>query len=54
MFRKTLQIALRFTLVTALLLGIGYPLLITAIAQLALKKQANGDLITRNRRCHRL
>ena len=38
MFRKTLQIALRFTLITTLLLGIGYPLLVTGFAQLALKQ----------------
>jgi potassium-transporting ATPase KdpC subunit len=48
MFGKTLQIALRFTLITTLLLGIGYPLLVTGFAQLALKHQANGQLITRN------
>jgi potassium-transporting ATPase KdpC subunit len=48
MFGKSLQIALRFTLVTTLILGIGYPLLVTGFAQLALKHQANGGLITRN------
>jgi len=48
MFGKTLQIALRFTLVTTLVLGIGYPLLVTGFAQLALKRQADGELITRN------
>lgn len=48
MFGKTLQIALRFTLVTTLILGIGYPLLVTGFAQLALRKQADGALITRN------
>jgi len=48
MFGKTLQIALRFTLITTLLLGIGYPLLVTVFAQLALKKQADGELITHN------
>ena len=48
MFGKTLQIALRFTLVTTLILGIGYPLLVTGFAQLALKRQANGELITRD------
>jgi K+-transporting ATPase ATPase C chain len=48
MFGKTLQIALRFTLVTTLILGLGYPLLVTGFAQLALKRQANGELITRN------
>jgi K+-transporting ATPase ATPase C chain len=48
MIGKTLNIALRFTLVTTLLLGLGYPLLVTGFAQLALKKQANGELITRD------
>jgi len=48
MFGKTLQIALRFTLITTLVLGIGYPLLVTVFAQLALKKQADGELITHN------
>ena len=45
--QKTLQIALRFTLITSLLLGIGYPLIVTGVAQLALRHQANGELITR-------
>ena len=48
MLTKSLKIAIRFTLITALLLGIVYPLLVTGFAQLALKRQANGELITRN------
>lgn len=48
MIGKSLQIAVRYTLITALLLGLAYPLLITGFAQLVLKKQANGELITRN------
>jgi K+-transporting ATPase ATPase C chain len=48
MFVKSLNTALRFTLVTALLLGVGYPLLVTGFAQLALKKQADGELVTRD------
>jgi potassium-transporting ATPase KdpC subunit len=48
MFANTLKVAIRFTLVTTLILGIGYPLLVTGFAQLALRRQANGDLITRN------
>lgn len=40
--------ALLYTAITAVLLGIGYPLLITAIAQLAFHQKANGQLITRN------
>jgi K+-transporting ATPase ATPase C chain len=48
MIGKSFKIALRFTLVTTLLLGIAYPLLVTGFAQLALKRQADGDLITRD------
>src|SRR5271154_2977906 len=48
MFGKTLQIALRYTLITTLLLGIIYPLLVTAFAHVALRKQAGGELITRD------
>jgi len=48
MLGTSLKIAIRFTLVTTLLLGLAYPLLITGFAQLALKKQANGQLITRD------
>jgi len=48
MFGKSLKIAIRFTLVTTLLLGLAYPLLVTGFAQLALKKQADGELITRS------
>jgi potassium-transporting ATPase KdpC subunit len=47
MLSKSLSTAIRFTLITTLLLGIGYPLLVTGVAQLALKHQANGELITR-------
>jgi K+-transporting ATPase ATPase C chain len=48
MIGKSLKIAIRFTLITTLLLGIVYPLLVTGFAQLAMRKQAGGDLITRN------
>ena len=48
MIGKSLKISIRFTLITALLLGIVYPLLVTGFAQLALKRQANGELITRD------
>ncbi|HVZ84115.1 MAG TPA: potassium-transporting ATPase subunit KdpC [Terracidiphilus sp.] len=40
--------AVRFTLVTTLLLGIGYPLLITAAAQFLFPRQADGSLIQKN------
>lgn len=46
--RSTLSIAFRYTIVTAILLGIVYPLAITAIAQLTMRDKANGQLITRN------
>jgi K+-transporting ATPase ATPase C chain len=37
--------SIRFTLVTALLLGLGYPLLVTGIARLVFPHQAGGSLI---------
>jgi K+-transporting ATPase ATPase C chain len=40
--------SIRFTLITALLLGLGYPLLLTVVAQVVFPHQANGSLITRN------
>ncbi len=46
--RKVLVIAIRYTLVTAVLLGIVYPLAITAIAQMTMRDKANGQLIVRN------
>lgn len=48
MIGKPLKIAIRFTLLTTLLLGIVYPLLVTGLAQLAMKKQAEGELIYRD------
>ena len=41
--RKQLSTAIRALLVFTLVLGIGYPLVITAIGQLALPAQANGS-----------
>lgn len=46
--RSTFVIAVRFTIVTALLLGIGYPLLVTGLAQLTMPGKANGQLIVRD------
>ena len=40
--------SIRFTLVTAVLLGLGYPLLVTGIAHVLFPRQANGSLILRN------
>ena len=46
--KKNLLISLLFTLVTTVLLGIGYPLAVTGLAQLMFPKQANGELIVAN------
>ncbi len=43
---KTLQIALRTTVVTLLLTGIIYPYVITGLAQILFPSQANGSLVT--------
>jgi K+-transporting ATPase ATPase C chain len=40
--------AVRMTIVTTLLLGVAYPLAITAVAQFAFADKANGQLIERN------
>ena len=48
MLRSELKIAIRFTLLTTVLLGILYPLAITAIGHLALRPQADGELIVRD------
>lgn len=46
--RKHLIISLLYTAVTAVLLGIAYPLLLTGLAQALFHSKANGQLITRN------
>lgn len=46
--RSGLIVAVRFTLVTTVLLGLVYPLVITAIAQLTMRDRADGQLIVRN------
>jgi len=46
--KQALIISIRFTLVTTLLLGIGYPLIVTAFAHLTMRDKADGQLITRN------
>jgi potassium-transporting ATPase KdpC subunit len=48
MLRNELKIAIRFTLLTALLLGILYPLAVTAIGRFAFRRQAEGELIFTN------
>jgi K+-transporting ATPase ATPase C chain len=47
MFGNSFKIAVRFTLLTTLLLGIVYPLIVTGFAQLVLRRPANGSLIIR-------
>jgi K+-transporting ATPase ATPase C chain len=46
--QKALIISIRFTLVTTLLLGIAYPLAVTAFAHLVLRNKADGQLISKN------
>ena len=46
--KKHLITAFLMTIATTILLGVLYPLLITALAQVMFKDKANGQLITRN------
>ncbi len=46
--RSQLNIAIRYTLVTTVLLGLVYPLAVTAIAQLTMPHKADGQLIAQN------
>lgn len=46
--RSALNIAIRYTLVTTILLGLVYPLLVTGIAQLTMRNHADGQLLMRN------
>ena len=46
--RSTLNIAIRYTIVTTILLGIVYPLVVTGLAQLTMRDKANGQLVVRN------
>jgi K+-transporting ATPase ATPase C chain len=48
MLRNEFKIAIRFTLLTTVVLGILYPLAVTAIAHIALRPQADGELIVTN------
>jgi potassium-transporting ATPase KdpC subunit len=48
MLRNELKIAVRFTLLTAVVLGILYPLAVTGIGHLAFRHQAEGELIVVN------
>lgn len=46
--RKDLTVSLLYAAVTAVLLGIVYPLIMTGLAQVFFHNKANGQLITRN------
>ena len=46
--KKNLIISVLMTIVTTVLLGLVYPLLVTALAQLFFRDQANGQLVQRN------
>src|SRR5260370_42300399 len=46
--KKNLLIALWFTLVTTVMFGILYPLVVTGLAQVLFTARANGQLIKRN------
>jgi len=46
--KKHLVTSILYTAITAIVLGIGYPLLITGIAHLAFPAKANGSLIINN------
>lgn len=45
---KNLMTAVLMTIVTTLLLGLAYPLVVTGLAQVLFKDKANGQLIERN------
>jgi len=46
--KQNLKIAILFTIVTTVLLGIVYPLVVTGLAQVIFHDKANGQLISRN------
>jgi potassium-transporting ATPase KdpC subunit len=46
--RQNLKIAILFTIVTTVLLGIIYPLIVTGLSQVLFHDKANGQLISRN------
>lgn len=46
--KRTLLTSVLYTIVTMIVLGLGYPLLMTGIAQTFFKNKANGQLITSN------
>ncbi len=48
MFKDQLLVSIRFTLVTAILLGIAYPLAVTGFAHVTMRDKADGQLISQN------
>lgn len=46
--KKNMIIAIAYTIITGIFLGIGYPLLVTGIARLAFHDKADGQLIVQN------
>ncbi|QMV20081.1 potassium-transporting ATPase subunit KdpC [Granulicella sp. 5B5] len=46
--KKHIVTAVLYTVVTAVVLGIGYPLAVTGVARLLFPRQANGELIVRD------
>src|ERR1035437_2609971 len=46
--KKHIVTSILYTVITAVLLGIGYPLVVTGLARVMFPKQANGSLIERN------
>lgn len=46
--KKMIVTSILYTAITAVLLGIGYPLVVTGLAHVMFPKQADGSLITRN------
>lgn len=46
--RGVLSVAIRYTIVTTILLGIVYPLVVTGLAHLLMPYKADGELITRD------
>lgn len=46
--KQHLKVAVRFTIVTTILFGLLYPLVVTGLSQLIFPRQANGSLIEKN------
>src|SRR5215831_4888073 len=46
--KENLRIAVLFTVVTTIIFGVLYPLVVTGLGQLFFPSQANGQLITKN------